>query len=133
MKNSNFNIISVRMSNVRFELCNNDYEGSIETQIEPRYAFADDGRNSAKAEMILRVFPDYDKKAPFRIELKMEGLFSWDESLEGRIDEFMKVNAMAVLYSYARPIVTQLTTTANCSPLVLPMMNFTLETEEQSD
>lgn len=130
MINSNFNVLSVRMSNAYFAMCDNDYEGEIETQIETRHAFADNGENKAKTELILNVFPDTEKTAPFRVEIKMEGIFTWDDSLKGKVEDFMEVNAMALLYSYARPIVTQLTTAANCTPLILPMMNFTSKTAE---
>lgn len=131
MRNSDFNVLSVRMNSVQFQMCDNDYEGEIETGISSRYAFADSGENQAKAEMEIKVFPDAEKVAPFRIILKIEGIFAWNDQIPlQNIKEFMEINAMAVLYSYARPIITQLTCSAACNPLFLPMMNFVAENEK---
>lgn len=131
MRNSDFNVLSVRMNSVQFQICNNDYEGEIETEVSSQYAFADSGENQAKAQMEIKIFPDTEKTAPFRITLKIEGIFAWNDPIPPQdIKDFMEINAMALLYSYARPIVTQLTCSAACNPLFLPMMNFVDENEK---
>ena len=125
LKNSDFNVLSVRMNSVQFQICDNNYNGEIETEITSQYAFADNDRNQAKAEMQIKVFPDVKKTAPFRIVLNIEGIFAWNEQIPRQnIKDFLEINAMALLYSYARPIVTQLTCAASCNPLFLPMINF---------
>jgi preprotein translocase subunit SecB len=37
----------------------------------------------------------------------------------------LRQNAPAALFSYLRPIVTQISIEANMPPLILPLMNFT--------
>jgi len=65
-------------------------------------------------------------EVPFKIDLEIEGCFIWDEELEknSRLDNLLKQNAPAILYSYLRPIITLITIEANMPPLVIPLLNF---------
>ena len=124
MKASDFRVTSIRMSSVNFELCNNNYDGNIEYDFNSKYSIAEDGKNIGRLEMEIRVFPTIEKP-PFRINTKMEGMFEWSEGIKkDELEMYLSVNGNAVLYSYARPILTQLTTFAGCNPLFMPLMNF---------
>jgi len=63
---------------------------------------------------------------PFKIDMEIEGHFSWDEKLSQstQLEDMLKQNAPAILYSYIRPIITLITVEANMPPLVIPLMNF---------
>ena len=65
--------------------------------------------------------------APFQIKVEIEGYFNWDEDLgenAALLETMLKQNAPAILYSYARPLITLITVEANMPPLVIPLMNF---------
>jgi len=67
------------------------------------------------------------EEIPFKLEIEIEGLFSWGDELENKSDrlEFLlNENAPAILYSYLRPMITTITLDANLPPLVIPLMNF---------
>lgn len=63
---------------------------------------------------------------PFKIDMEIEGHFSWDEKLSQstQLEDMLRQNAPAILYSYIRPIITLITVEANMPPLVIPLMNF---------
>lgn len=125
---SNFNVIDVRMTDVEFETINQSFGGEIplETKVESYYALAED-ENKAKVKLIISVFPTVED-APFRIKVIMEGTFLWSEDInEDELPVYLKVNGNAILYSYARPIISQLTSFAGFSTLVLPLNNFAEE------
>ncbi len=82
-------------------------------------------KNEALVSFSLEVFKDEDSsKYPFYIILTIDGLFKWSDGLEN-VDNYLNVNAPAVLMSYMRSIVSQLTVFAGYPPLVLPLINFT--------
>lgn len=67
------------------------------------------------------------EKVPFQIKLEIEGYFKWDDDLENNsalLENLLKHNAPAVLYSYLRPFITLITFEANMPPLMIPLMNF---------
>ena len=59
---------------------------------------------------------------PFKIDMEIEGHFSWDEKLSQstQLEDMLRQNAPAILYSYIRPIITLITVEANMPPLVIP-------------
>ena len=64
---------------------------------------------------------------PFQINIEIEGRFKWDDKLEGTteiLENMLKQNAPAILYSYLRPIITLITVEGNMPPLVIPLVNF---------
>jgi len=64
----------------------------------------------------------------FKLDIEIQGCFAWDDMLDKdteQLDTLLRQNAPAALFSYLRPIVTQITVEANIPPLVLPLMNFT--------
>jgi preprotein translocase subunit SecB len=67
------------------------------------------------------------KEVPFKIEMGIEGSFTWDEELQKKsilLDNMLKQNSPAILYSYLRPLFTMITAEADMPPLVIPLMNF---------
>lgn len=126
MKISNFNVVGVRAKDIKFETVNPNFAENIaiELDINSQYSVAKDTNRNAKVEMTIKIFPTVEN-APFRIEVVMEGIFEWNEELNEReLKLFLEVNGNAVLFSYARPIISQITTFAGFSPIVLPLANF---------
>lgn len=131
---SKFNVISVRTSSVTFSTVNPEFVGNIDIELEinSRYSLANGGARRAKQELKINVFPTVEK-APFRMELVMEGVFEWNEELnEEELKTYLEINGNAVLYSYARPIISQLTSFAGFATLILPLANF-VDNDSESD
>ena len=80
--------------------------------------------NHEDMAVILKVdiFNDQDKKKyPFSMNLEIVGYFS--VSGENAAIENFKSNAVAILYPYARALVSTYTSNANIAPLILPTIN----------
>ena len=54
--------------------------------------------------------------------ITMVGFFECENCEENDIEEF-KPNAVAILYPYARALVTSITANANTNPMILPTIN----------
>lgn len=70
---------------------------------------------------------------PFFIQVGINGLFSYDdEEAEGiEFEDFLKTNAIAILFPYLRQIVSSLTSQSNEFPtFILPVMNVSKYIEE---
>lgn len=81
----------------------------------------------AKVIFTLKIF-DQEKlsEVPFFMQISMQGFFRWDESMEEEIyKKLLSTNAPAILLSYIRPFVSQLTSAFGYPPLILPLIDFT--------
>ncbi len=135
MVTSNFNIETIRAINIKFEVeemhIGTQTQLPVEIQSHSRYALSEEDSSVAKLETTIEVFPT-EEHAPFRISVTMEGIFRWNENFDrDSLEVFLKINGNALLYSYARPIITQLTVSAGFPPLVLPLADFTKDIEKE--
>lgn len=63
---------------------------------------------------------------PFYLCLNIGSNFKLDEDIDGtNFDNLLNINAPTLLLSYARPIISSVTTQAGMKPLNLPFFNFT--------
>lgn len=133
MKESSLQLIGKpKVKKVLFET-NSDFQFSadikldIDTHVQVMRSCVPDECH-AQVVLNLSIFKKIVKEeAPFQIEVEIEGLFNWSEEAEENpefINRVLKQNAAAVLYSYIRPLITNLTVEANMPPLVIPLMNF---------
>lgn len=78
------------------------------------------------ARVSLRVdIGDQEGETPFYLQATESALFKWDENVEkGNIDILLNQNAPALLLSYLRPIVTQITAASPFIAYNIPFMNF---------
>lgn len=110
------------VKNINFE-CNLEYDNAepIDVKIDMDASF---DINHEDMAVILKVdiFNDQDKKKyPFSMNLEIVGYFS--VSGENAAIENFKSNAVAILYPYARALVSTYTSNANIAPLILPTIN----------
>ncbi len=129
MKNSEFQLLSQRLTKTEFKVNrkfrnNENKKIVLEISSNTKVTKIKD-KNQAIVVFELDVFDKKElKKYPFYIHLEIEGLFSWGEDTK-IIESYLNVNAPAVLMSYLRSIVTQLTVFAGYPPLILPLIDFT--------
>ena len=134
MKQSNFQLIGKPKINFFSYETNQEYEfvGDLALEIDNNiHVIKGTDEHSLKAIVALKVgiFTVQElQKVPFQIKLEIEGEFHWDEELEKNeklLENMLRQNAPAILFSYVRPLITLITVEANMPPLVIPLMNFT--------
>lgn len=79
---------------------------------------------SAKVSLYIEI-GDNDRNYPFQIRIVMSSEFRWLDSTVEQVDGYLNVNAPALLLSYMRPIVANITNSSKYEPLNLPFINFT--------
>ena len=81
----------------------------------------------AKVIFSLKIF-DQEKlsEVPFFMRVSMQGFFRWAENMEEELyKKLLRTNAPAILLSYMRPFVSQLTSASGYPPLIFPLIDFT--------
>ncbi len=109
------------------------YDGELEGEkiaFETSYNTSGDKILDVYLTVKLEVCNEASKKL-FFIETKVLGIFEADSSLQEYLkslnismDEFAKVNASAILYSYVRQNITDLSLQSRIGPIILPVVNF---------
>ncbi len=79
--------------------------------------------NHAKVEMYLEI-GEKTELYPFYVRITMSSEFRWIDSSEEQIEGYLNVNAPALLLSYMRPIVANITNSSKYEVLNLPFINF---------
>lgn len=64
-----------------------------------------------------------DKEENFNIYTVTEGIFKIEDELE-KYKEILSDNGPAILLSFVRPYIVNLTTAAGMAPIILPLLNF---------
>lgn len=67
---------------------------------------------------------------PFYAEISVEAIFEWDNFNSEQVEQFLNVNAAAVLYSYCRTHISYVTAASGLPSYSLPFYNFTDESIE---
>lgn len=65
-----------------------------------------------------------EKKAPFKIEASISSLFRWQMMNDEQVNRMLRINAPAMLLSYLRPIISQITNSSKFPVYDLPFLNF---------
>lgn len=133
MKESSFQLISKpKVVKISYE-SNENYVFKDELVLELNNNIqvnrsSDKEKHESIVALNVGIFTSKDiSSVPFQINVEMEGYFKWDDTLELTpeiLDNMLKQNAPAILYSYIRPIITLITVEGNMPPLVIPVMNF---------
>lgn len=102
----------------------------IEMPITHEVGYSEKEGNSVFVQLKVTVGENSDEY-PFIASVELISQFTWDQSLkDNAIDKLLKVNAPAHLLSYARPIISLLTSMTPFPPYNLPFMNFLEPIEE---
>ena len=81
-------------------------------------------KDSAIVELSIYINENIIENSPFKLSLKIRANFNWLGELKNP-DIFLRQNAPALLISYARPIITNLTSSAGLPPYNIPFIDFT--------
>lgn len=128
MVESKFQLINQRLLSVEYKI-NEDYkkeqtELKINSSVQIK---RDDEKKVAEVILTVFIFPDEDlTNVPFIMTVSNKGLFKWSDDFEESIvDELLTNNSPAILMSYMRSTVSQLTSFSSFAPLILPLFDFT--------
>ena len=61
------------------------------------------------------------------LEIKLASEFSWQDLAENKIDVLLRQNAPALLLSYARPIISSITSASKFPTYNIPFLDFSSE------
>ena len=107
-----------------------DSLNDIEMTIDHEVGYSERDGNSVFVQLRVTVGEESDKY-PFVACIEMLAQFTWDKTLkENTIDKLLKINAPAHLLSYARPIISLLTSMTPFPAYNIPFMNL-IETAEE--
>ena len=127
MEKSNFKFSNPKLVKLDFEIKNGDNANisndilnvSLNNNIDKK------STNEAVVELEIKIGED-SSEFPFFINLIIGAHFKLDGEIQGiSFDKLLEINAHTVLLSYARPIISLITTQAGMKPLNLPFLNFT--------
>lgn len=109
---------------------NTEFEQDSNSEIELDLSFnietstsSDD--NSGYTEIELKVFEEAEENDyPFCLKTSIVGYFSADDDMKHKDFENMcKYNGVSILFPFLRSAITDITKSANISPLILPLIN----------
>lgn len=127
---SNFQISNTFLEKLEFEV-DHDFDDYLSHEKEKSIlgieaqVIKNHDEKTATVKLEVCVFYDFEK-SPFKALVKYVGQFFWnDEVSEEQVDKMLQINAPATLFSYIRPHLSGITTSAGITPFVLPFMDFT--------
>lgn len=126
MKRSSFQLKEQAIIDIDYKV-NEFYSQSEEDlKIDVQTAVKKVGDNIAAVYLTVNLFKNEDfQSVPFSMTVKSRGIFTWDSELEKTaLTSLLQNNAPAILYSFIRPIVSNLTAFSIGGSLILPLLNF---------
>ena len=128
MNESKFQLREQRITKIKYNSNKNfdfDEPLSIDYDIKISQNSLEDGFGIVTLDVGIFNKKNFDE-VPFVIEITIEGEFDWNTSIDGEeLNMLLNVNAPAVLFSYLRPFISQITLFSGNPPLVLPLIDFT--------
>ena len=128
MKTSNFQFLKPHLEDIYFSI-NKDYIPD-EPEVEMQNQFGinvkkSKDKNMAYVQLTLEINMDDSINKPFEMFVKVASEFKWESDMDEKvIDTMLNSNAPALLLSYMRPIVANITNVSNIPVYNLPFINF---------
>lgn len=126
MKESFFQLKEQNITNVEFiknNLCN---EHNLKLEFKHNIKVTNINEREAVVSLEFSVFnKKFTEKIPFYINIKIEGIFIWKEiNDEDLLNSLLYENAPAVLLSFIRSMISQITAYSGYPTLIIPLLNF---------
>lgn len=117
---NNYKVINVEFK-LNTEFSWGEKEVDLDIQADSDICLSENKKEMLIGLEILIFEHNEDKKYPFTMKVRLEGYFTMED--EGNdIGEYY-ANALAILFPYARAIISNITANANIEPLILPTVN----------
>lgn len=128
MKSSKFQFVDPHLEEVSF-IANPVFVSEADDgEIEMQNSFniqvkRSKDENRANVELTLETNTE-NERAPFKLQIKVASDFKWEDLDEKTVDSMLNLNAPALLLSYMRPIVANITNSSKFPTYNLPFINF---------
>ena len=125
MKASNFQFLNPYLEEMFFA-GNDNFDMNEDIEMENSFNVQvnkDKENRRAKVELVLETNVNVED-APFRMRVKVASDFKWDNLDDESVEAMLKCNAPALLLSYMRPIVANITNVSKFPVYNLPFVNF---------
>ena len=132
MKNSDFKFLGYRVSqfsmNIDDSVTFSDDILSQEINIETN--FSDEDRRFVELVLNIAITSETGK---IQLHLQLKGAFKANDKMSDKVfDTLARQNAPAILFPYARAIISNYTVQANLPPIILPVINFVNDTGKEN-
>lgn len=137
MKYSNFQFTNPQLVRLQFSPLE-DFSAETDTKVNIHFSVdvrererdSSSGFESARVSVTVHI-GDGDTPAPFRLEAEEAAYFRWEPGAytDGQVDALLSQNAVALLISYLRPVIANVTAASKYGPFHLPFLNLTNDAE----
>ena len=127
MKESNFQLKEQRLLSLKYDFNESFESDSMQLDISSNIEIAkNEEKQIAFVKLTMNVFSTKEiKDVPFKISVTNRGVFSWKDYDEQALETLLNYNAPAILLSYQRSVISQITAFSSITPLILPLFDFT--------
>ena len=109
------NEISLKNNNI------NEGEFRIAPQLSRTIGIIDDAH--ATVQLVLDLRNTKDNTFPIDIKVDITGIFDISNLNKEEIDQFLKLQAVHIMYPYIRTIISNVTSSAMMPPVILPIID----------
>lgn len=117
----NFQIITEEISIINNYLA--DGEFSVCPEIKREYGTIDGENNLYFTRLILKLVNKEEAAFPIDLKIVLMGQFSMEKVDTSDINNFLKYQAVQILFPYMRTMVSNITSSAMMTPIVLPIID----------
>lgn len=127
MKESFFKLRSQFTEEIIFKKNSDFKDRKIKLKFSHRLEIKNIDEGSSNVKLIFNIFTEEElAESPFFISITQSGKFEYPSNLDkNNLENLLNINAPAVLLSYIRGIISQITAFSGYPALIIPLMNFT--------
>ena len=127
MKESFFKLRSQFTEEIIFKKNSDFKDRKIKLKFSHRLEMKNIDEGSSNVILIFNIFTEEElAESPFFISITQSGKFEYPSNLDkNNLENLLNINAPAVLLSYIRGIISQITAFSGYPALIIPLMNFT--------
>ena len=81
------------------------------------------GKDLYSVNLMFKIESKEEEPFPYNIELVIKGVFKLEECDEEKIDEFLNINAIQILFPYLRSTLSSVMAAAMIPPIILPVID----------
>ena len=126
MKESFFKLRSQFTEEIIFKKNSDFKDRKIKLKFSHRLEIKNIDEGSSNVKLIFNIFTEEElAESPFFISITQSGKFEYPSNLDkNNLENLLNINAPAVLLSYIRGLISQITAFSGYPALIIPLINF---------
>ena len=127
MQKSKFQFLNPYLEDLKFTINDEFVLNGNKLEMQNEFGISVKRKENEKREKVILTLEINKAKdnMPFELEIKVASDFKWDDSLsDEKVEYMLNTNAPALLLSYMRPIVANITNASKIPAYNLPFINF---------